>query len=80
MTIAIDERIDATGLCCPLPLVKLAMLAKKVGPGRTIEVTGNDPIFERSIGDFCKANGHDIVEVSHGEKQRVTLLVRIKGA
>jgi len=71
--------LDVCGVCCPLPLIQLATAVKAAGPGRTVEVTGNDPIFESSVRDFCQANGHDVLEVSPGDHRRVSILIRVGG-
>lgn len=74
-----DSRIDVSGVCCPLPLIQLAKAVKKLQPGQTLAITGNDPIFEPSVRDFCQANGHAVLAVSTDDRQRVTVLLRVGG-
>jgi tRNA 2-thiouridine synthesizing protein A len=75
----VDLRLDVSGVCCPLPLMQLAKAAKGLNPGQTLEITGNDPIFETSIRDFCQANGHTVLEVTTDHQHRVRLLLRVGG-
>lgn len=74
-----EVHLDVCGVCCPLPLIQLAKAVKKLDPGRMIEVTGNDPIFEPSIRDYCQVNGHAVLEVKHGDGRRVSILIRVAG-
>ena len=41
-----DARLDVLGVCCPLPLIQLAKSVNNLKPGQTLEIIGNDPIFE----------------------------------
>lgn len=74
-----DSRLDVSGVCCPLPLIELARAAKDLKPGQTLEVTGNDPIFESSVRDFCQANGHAVLDVKAGDSRSVTMLIKVGG-
>ena len=79
MTSGIDARLDVCGVCCPMPLIELAKATKTLGPGQTIEVIGNDPIFEPSVRDFCQTNGHTVLESHVLDHRRISMLVRIGG-
>ena len=69
--------LDVCGVCCPLPLIQLAKAVMNLAPGQTIEVVGNDPIFESSVRDFCGANGHAVVEVNAQDSRRVAIRIRV---
>jgi len=77
MAVDIDSKLDVCGVCCPMPLIELAKAARQLRPGQTIEVIGNDPIFEPSVRDFCQTNGHTVFEVRSGDDRRVVILIRI---
>ena len=79
MTERVSKTIDMSGVCCPLPLITLAKSVIGMQPGETLLVTGNDPIFESSVRDFCVANGHAVLEVEHGDKRSVSILIRVGG-
>jgi TusA-related sulfurtransferase len=74
-----DSRQDVSGTCCPVPLIRLAKSIADLKPGQTIEITGNDPIFEPSIRDFCQAHGHAVLDVTAGADHRVRILIRVGG-
>jgi TusA-related sulfurtransferase len=79
MTSDDEAHLDVCGVCCPLPLIQLAKAVKDLDPGQTLEITGNDPIFEASVRDYCAVNGHAILEVRPGDKRRVAILIRVGG-
>lgn len=72
-----DKQLDVRGVCCPLPLIQLAKAIKELKKGQTLKVTGNDPIFESSIRDYCQANGHEVLAVESEETQGVSILIRM---
>ena len=59
-----DKEIDVIGKACPMPLIALAREVRNLGRGQTVRITGNDPIFEESIVEFCREGGHEILETS----------------
>ncbi len=77
MSPQIDLRLDVMGVCCPLPLIQIAQSIRTLKRGQTIQVSGNDPIFETSMRDFCRANGHDVLEVTPGDNHGVSMLIRV---
>ena len=79
MSANVDFRLDVSGVCCPVPLIELGKAVKLLKPGQRLEVTGNDPIFESSIRDFCEANGHTLLDVKTGDSRRVCMLIELGG-
>jgi tRNA 2-thiouridine synthesizing protein A len=75
----IDLRLNVRGECCPLPLIQIAKAIKNLKRGQTLEISGNDPIFETSMRDFCRANGHAVLDVTTGADHSVSILIRVGG-
>jgi len=75
----VDARLDVLGVCCPLPLIQLAKAVRDLKSGQTLEIIGNDPIFESSVRDFCQVNSHTVLEAKTDEKRRVTILILVGG-
>lgn len=42
MLINIDSSLDARGVCCPLPLIRIAKSVMNLKPGQTLEIIGNE--------------------------------------
>lgn len=68
--------LDVRGSCCPMPLIHLAKAVTGLEPGVTVEIVGDDPIFELGIREFCAARGHS-VEKTRVDGRAVHLQLRI---
>ena len=62
--IQIDERVDAKGLSCPLPIVKTAQAIKTMAAGQILEVLATDPGSVKDFAAWSKTTGHELVESS----------------
>ena len=60
--IQIDERVDAKGLSCPLPIVKTAQAIKAIAAGQVLEVLATDPGSVKDFAAWSKTTGHELVE------------------
>ncbi|MSN24597.1 MAG: SirA-like protein [Geobacter sp.] len=45
--------LDATGLKCPQPVLKLSVISPDMKPGEILEVIGDCPTFEKDITAWC---------------------------
>jgi tRNA 2-thiouridine synthesizing protein A len=52
------ELIDARGLRCPLPVLKLEKRLAQLAPGAVIAVLATDPMAKIDIPLHCRQNGH----------------------
>ncbi|MGK7652798.1 sulfurtransferase TusA family protein [Roseovarius sp. B08] len=57
------EMIDATGLLCPLPVLKLRKRMKPLAPGDVIVLRADDPAAVIDVPHFCAEAGHELVEM-----------------
>ncbi|MEO1089585.1 MAG: sulfurtransferase TusA family protein [Pseudomonadota bacterium] len=53
--------IDARGLACPLPLVRLRQALMVVDPGARICLLVTDPAAPGDVAAFCEAQGHGLI-------------------
>ena len=51
--------VDARGLRCPLPVIRLAQAARDAVPGVVIEVWATDPAARADIPAWCRMRGQD---------------------
>lgn len=63
-TLSIDQRLDARGLACPMPIVKTAMLMKAMTSGQVLEVVATDPGSVRDFAAWAKSTTNELVEQS----------------
>lgn len=53
------ETIDARGLKCPLPVLKLEKRLASLTPGAVLIVLATDPMAKVDIPLHCRQNGHE---------------------
>jgi tRNA 2-thiouridine synthesizing protein A len=53
-----DIEIDAIGLKCPLPVLRLRKRLERVAPGSVVRLLASDPMAEIDVPHFCAEAGH----------------------
>jgi peroxiredoxin family protein/TusA-related sulfurtransferase/rhodanese-related sulfurtransferase len=59
--------LDACGIACPGPLMKLRETMPKLEPGQELRVTATDPGFARDFKAFCEAAGMEFLNVTQSK-------------
>ncbi len=54
--------LDATGLRCPIPVLRARKRLRAMAPGDRLEVLTDDPASPIDMRHFCTTEGHEIVE------------------
>jgi len=57
-------KVDACGLQCPGPIMKLKENVEKIAPGQILEETANDPGFEKDVQSWCKMTGNKLLSLN----------------
>jgi tRNA 2-thiouridine synthesizing protein A len=57
-----DQVLDATGLNCPLPILKAKKALKSVPVGGTLEILSTDAGSVADFAAFCRTTGNELVE------------------
>ena len=55
--------LDATGLKCPLPVLKLRKALEGLSIGEKITLHADDPVAQLDVEHFCKTAGHDLLNI-----------------
>lgn len=55
----IITEIDATGYRCPVPVIRMEAMLRRMAPGETLLVRADDPIAALDIPHFCREAGHE---------------------
>jgi tRNA 2-thiouridine synthesizing protein A len=71
-----DSTLDATGLLCPLPVLKARRALRDVKPGGILEVLATDPGAVKDFEHFCQTTGCELIE--SGEEAGGVLRFRLK--
>jgi tRNA 2-thiouridine synthesizing protein A len=56
-----DQVLDATGLLCPLPVLKARKRLLAMKPGQVLQVLADDPAAVIDMPHFCAEQGFDLV-------------------
>ncbi|MBL1265533.1 sulfurtransferase TusA family protein [Methylomicrobium sp. RS1] len=65
-----DIEVDASGLHCPLPLLRLKKALMEMDSGGIVKIIATDPAAHLDIGVYSDQSGHKILDfVRHAEQQ-----------
>jgi tRNA 2-thiouridine synthesizing protein A len=56
--------VDARGLRCPLPVIRLAQAARDAPAGAWIVLLATDPAARHDIPAWCRMRGHELRETA----------------
>ena len=59
-----SHELDATGLLCPLPVLKARKRLQAIGSGETLRVIADDPAAVVDVPHFCAEAGHALLEMT----------------
>lgn len=59
--------IDATGLNCPMPLLKAKQALNKLEIGMQLKVLATDPGSDRDFRLFAEQSGHRLLDASEAD-------------
>ncbi len=71
----VTREIDVTGRICPGPLIAVAKEIRRLDAGALLRVTGDDPLFEETILEFCREGNHVVIETKR-EGKRVCIVLQ----
>ncbi len=70
------EVLDAVGLKCPRPVLKIAVKAINMKPGEVLEVTGDCPTFEKDVRSWCDRLGKFFLAVYDQSNRKKTIQIQ----
>ena len=68
------EILDARGLRCPLPVLKMEKRLAALPPGARLTVLATDPMAKVDIPLHCRQHGHDCMIASEGDVLRFEIV------
>ena len=69
-----DATLDARGLKCPLPVLKLEKRLEGLAAGTTLVVLATDPIARIDIPLYCTQHGHACTTSADGHTLRFEIV------
>lgn len=71
-----DDEIDASGLLCPLPVLKARKRLGQMGPGEVLRLLSTDPAAVVDVPHFCAESGHEFIGMQEAEGATAYLIRR----
>ena len=66
--------LDARGLKCPQPTLKITVMSIKMKPGDILEVIADCPTFDKDVRDWCTRARKTLLWIKdEGEAKRVQI-------
>jgi tRNA 2-thiouridine synthesizing protein A len=69
-----DKEFDASGLACPLPIVKTKKALSDMSAGQVLRVVATDPGSVADMAAFAEQTGNQLLEQSTQDKKFVFFL------
>jgi tRNA 2-thiouridine synthesizing protein A len=69
MNVALE--IDAIGLNCPMPLLKLKKALNSLNSADVVKISVTDAAAHLDFGVFCQQVGHDILNVAKNDSVQI---------
>jgi len=73
-----DKEVDARGLNCPLPVLRLKKALAELPSGRIVRVLATDPSSVKDFEAFAQQTGHDLISQSELPDSTFEFFVRHK--
>jgi tRNA 2-thiouridine synthesizing protein A len=71
-----DRTLDASGLLCPLPVLKARRALREVPPGGVLEVLATDPGAAMDFAHFCTTTGCTLLQSDEAADGVLRFLLR----
>ncbi|AOU96657.1 hypothetical protein BI364_00230 [Acidihalobacter yilgarnensis] len=70
-----DRELDASGLNCPLPILRTKKAINELSSGQVMKVMATDPGAVKDFEAFCKQTGNALLEHAQ-ESDRFVFFIR----
>lgn len=71
-----SHTVDARGLLCPLPVIRIQDQAKDLPPGAEVELIASDPGVIEDVPAWCRMHGHEVMQIDESRTE-IRVLVRL---
>ena len=68
--------VDASGLKCPLPVLKARKALQSLTDGDKLRVISTDPASPLDFKHFCNSKGHSLISVEEKEESVEFVIVK----
>lgn len=60
-----NKEIDASGLNCPLPILRCKKGLSELKPAEVLKITATDPGSVKDFNAFCAQTGHELLQLEN---------------
>lgn len=71
-----DQELDASGLTCPLPILRTKKALASLQSGQVLKIISTDPVSARDFELFAKQTGNELLQQTEQEGVFVFFLKR----
>jgi tRNA 2-thiouridine synthesizing protein A len=71
-----DQELDASGLNCPLPILRAKKALTDMATGQVLKIVATDPGSVKDFQAFAKQTGNVLLSQSEGDKEFTFFLKR----
>ena len=73
--VKVDFEVNACGVPCPGPIMKLAKKLRQMESGQVLMITASDIGFTKDVPGWCKKTGNELITITK-EKGIFTAIIR----
>ena len=71
-----DQELDASGLNCPLPILRAKKTLNSMSSGQVLHIIATDPGSVKDFDSFAKQTGNELVEQNSANGEFIHVLRR----
>ncbi len=65
----VTQQLDASGLSCPLPVLRTKKAIASLSSGDVLEIISSDPGSAKDLESFCNQTGHTLLSSREDENR-----------
>lgn len=69
-----DDEYDASGLICPMPVLKARKRLMALRPGQVLRLIATDPVAVIDLPHFCAQSGHELLSMHEDGDAQIYLI------
>jgi|YelNatPaOPRAMG01_1025707.scaffolds.fasta_scaffold02638_14 tRNA 2-thiouridine synthesizing protein A len=72
------KTVDATGMLCPMPILKTVQAIKEINIGDVLEIIATDDGIKRDIKNWCDMVGHELIDILEKDNKIIVHIKKMK--
>ena len=72
----VASTVDAVGLFCPLPVVKLKLEIENIKPNEIVELLADDPGVNEDLAVWCRETGQKLISIGKNSEDIITAYIK----